>query len=120
MNHRREMDSLRLSKQAVSAVRRRSKAQNRCKSKGRQVAPRVMDDYLPNDYEGQFSANWGEANEKRCCQNPMTIKCLVEFALRVVARKLTKLCRRYAAGGIVLIQGELIGGAPCENRKSKH
>ncbi len=58
-------------------------------------------------------------DEKRCSQNPMTIEYVVEFALRVIARELTEFCGRYAAKGIVLIQGEFVRRSPSENRKSE-
>jgi hypothetical protein len=93
--------------------------QDWCNSKRRQVTPRVLLDHRPNHHEGQFSGYRREIDEQRCSQSPMTIESMVESALRVIARERTEFCRRYAAGGTVVIQGKLVRGAPCEDRKSE-
>ena len=45
---------------------------------------------------------------------------MVKLVLCVVARELTKFCWRHDAGGIVLIEGEFVRGAPGEDRTSEH
>ena len=49
----------------------------------------------------------------------MTVNCMVKLALCVVACELTQFCWRHEAGGIVLIEGEFVRGAPREDRTNE-
>ena len=92
---------------------------NRCSFKGCQVADHPIRYDSPLDYENQFSGYREEIDQKTREQSSMAVNCMVKLALCVVARELTKFCWRYDAVGFVLIEGELVRGAPCKYRKSE-
>jgi hypothetical protein len=53
---------------------------------------------------------------RRCL---MTIESLIRLALCIVTCEFAKLCRSYTNGRIAAVQGQLVGGAPCEDQHGK-
>jgi hypothetical protein len=49
----------------------------------------------------------------------MTIESLIRLALCIVTCEFAKLCRSYTNGRIAAVQGQLVGGAPCEDQHGK-